>query len=119
MSRWRDLEDEPFDPAEFDGLFDIDVSSGELDLHSFKPRDVRTLLPDWIAACREAGVLQTRVVHGKGRGHMQRSVHAILGRLDGVRHFTLADGARGSWGATLVWLDPLDPEAVGEPDPKP
>jgi len=108
MSRWRDLEDEPFDPSEFDDLFSIDVKGGELDLHSFKPRDVRTLVPDWIRACREQGVLEVRIVHGKGRGHMQRSVHALLSRTPGVRRYTLADGARGSWGATLAWLDPLD-----------
>lgn len=106
MSRWRDLEDEPFDPSDFDGLFDIDVSGGELDLHSFRPRDLRTLVPDWIAACRKAGVLEVRIVHGKGKGHLQRSVHALLGRIDGVRRFELADAGRGSWGATLVWLEP-------------
>lgn len=107
MSRWRDLEDEPWDPESFDGLFQIEVGGGELDLHSFKPRDVRTLLPDWIQACREAGVLEVRIVHGKGRGHMQRSVHALLERNPDVDRFTLADGARGSWGATLAWLTPL------------
>ena len=108
MSRWRDLEQQPWDPESFDDLFQIDVSGGELDLHSFKPRDVRTLLPDWIDACRAAGVLEVRIVHGKGRGHMQRSVHALLARNPGVERFTLADGARGSWGATLAWLTPAE-----------
>jgi DNA-nicking Smr family endonuclease len=108
MSRWRDIEDEPWDPSAFDGLFDIDVGGGELDLHSFRPRDLRTLVPDWLDACRAAGVLQVRIVHGKGRGHLQRSVHALLERHPAVLRYTLADGARGSWGATLAWLAPPD-----------
>lgn len=106
-SRWADIEDQPWDPSEFDEVVPIDVTGGELDLHPFHPKDVKTLLPDWIQACREAGVLEVRVVHGKGKGHMQRSVHAILKRTPGVARFTLADAARGSWGATLAWLRPI------------
>lgn len=111
MSRWRDLEDQDWDPSEFDGLFQIDVSSGELDLHNFSPRDLRTLVPDWIDACRAAGILQVRIIHGKGRGHLQRSVHALLSRHPGVVRYQLADATRGSWGATMAWLAP-----ASEPD---
>lgn len=109
MSRWRDLDDEPFDPSEFDDLFAIEVKDGELDLHSFSPKDLGTLVPDWIRACREAGVLEVRIVHGKGKGHVQRSVHALLSRDPGVERYNLADAPRGGWGATLAWLRPLDP----------
>ena len=109
MSRWRDLDETPLsddEAAEMDALFAIEVGDGELDLHSFRPKDLKTLVPDWIAACRTAGVLEVRIVHGKGKGHLQRSVHALLSRTPGVKRYTLADGARGSWGATLVWLEP-------------
>jgi dsDNA-specific endonuclease/ATPase MutS2 len=104
MASWRDLEDRPWDPDSVDEVFAIDVAGGELDLHNFSPRDLKHLIPDWIAACRGAGVLQVRIVHGKGRGHLQRSVHALLRRDEGVERFALADHTRGGWGATLAWL---------------
>ncbi len=77
---------------------------GTLDLHTFHPRELKGLLPDYLQACREKGILQVRVVHGKGTGALRRSVHAILGRLSEVESYKLADGAGGSWGATLVTL---------------
>lgn len=109
MSRWRDLDESPVDADEAAEVFPIDIHDGELDLHAFRPRHVRTLVPEWIAACRAAGVLQVRIVHGKGKGHLQRSVHALLERDPTVLRYTLADGARGSWGATLAWIAPPEP----------
>jgi DNA-nicking Smr family endonuclease len=81
---------------------------GVLDLHTFQPGEVKDLLPDYITACREKGILQIRVVHGKGTGSLRRTVHSILGRLPGVRSFRLAGEDAGSWGATLVELSPLE-----------
>jgi hypothetical protein len=57
---------------------------GVLDLHTFRPRDVGDLVPEWLAACQERGLLEVRIVHGKGIGNLQRSVHAILARHPGV-----------------------------------
>ena len=79
---------------------------GTLDLHTFHPRELKALLPDYLQACREKGILQVRVVHGKGTGTLRRSVHAILGRLPEVESYKLAGGDGGSWGATLVTLVP-------------
>ena len=81
---------------------------GTLDLHTFQPRDLKGLLPDYLDACRRAGILQARVIHGKGTGQLRRSVHAILGRLPQVEAFRLAGDGGGGWGATLVWLVPLN-----------
>ena len=79
---------------------------GVLDLHTFQPGEVKDLLPDYIAACREKGIFQIRVVHGKGTGALRRTVHSILGRLPEVISFRLAGEDAGSWGATLVELSP-------------
>lgn len=79
---------------------------GELDLHTFAPADVKDLVPEYLAACRERGILRVRIVHGKGTGSLRRTVHAILDRLPEVASYALADAFSGSWGATVVRLTP-------------
>ncbi len=79
---------------------------GVLDLHTFQPRDIKDLVPDYLQACREAGIYDVRIIHGKGIGALRETVHAILRRLPCVRHFQLAGGDAGGWGATLVALFP-------------
>ncbi|HWA10391.1 MAG TPA: Smr/MutS family protein [Opitutaceae bacterium] len=79
---------------------------GELDLHTFDPRDLGELLPAWLAECRQRGLRQVRVVHGKGTGALRRSVHALLRRSPCVVGFRLAGETAGSWGATQVTLRP-------------
>jgi len=83
---------------------------GVLDLHTFKPSDIKGLVPDYLAACQERGIFQVRIIHGKGIGNLRRSVHAILSRHPQVRSFTLDHAQYGSWGATLVFLqNPKEP----------
>src|SRR6266516_4674463 len=65
----------------------------ELDLHTFNPRDLKELLPAYLAACREKGIYQVRVVHGKGIGNLRRTVHALLSRLPEVASYSLAGEA--------------------------
>ena len=81
---------------------------GVLDLHTFHPRDVRDLLPEYLTACREKGILEVRIIHGKGTGMLRETVHALLRRLPEVDSFRLAGQDAGSWGATVVRLAPLD-----------
>lgn len=80
---------------------------GILDLHAFDPRDVKELVPDYIAACRERGIVDLRIIHGKGTGTLRRTVHAILDRMTEVVSYRLADPGSGSWGATVVEVTPL------------
>jgi DNA-nicking Smr family endonuclease len=80
--------------------------TGTLDLHTFHPRDLKELLPDYLEACRGKGVLHVRIIHGKGSGTLRRSVYAILGRLSFVISFSVAGEEAGGWGATLVELEP-------------
>lgn len=78
--------------------------TGELDLHTFQPREVASLLTDYFAACQAAGIFSIRVVHGKGTGALREKVHACLRRSPEVTGFHLGDEHSGGWGATIVTL---------------
>jgi DNA-nicking Smr family endonuclease len=80
---------------------------GTLDLHTFHPREVKDLLPHYLRVSRERGILQVRVIHGKGTGALRETVHSLLSRLPEVSSFRLAGEDGGGWGATLVILKPL------------
>lgn len=82
---------------------------GELDLHTFDPRDVKDLVPEYIRACREESILQIRIIHGKGKGVLRQIVHSILRDLPEVQDFW-QEGAAGSWGATVVKIRMKDDE---------
>jgi DNA-nicking Smr family endonuclease len=78
----------------------------ELDLHTFAPADVADLVEEYVTEAQRRGFAAVRIVHGKGRGVLRRTVHAVLARHPAVAAFRLADERAGSWGATLVELRP-------------
>jgi dsDNA-specific endonuclease/ATPase MutS2 len=78
-----------------------------LDLHTFQPRDVKNLVQDYLSECRKKGILQVRIIHGKGIGALRETVHALLARMPEVDSFKLADERGGGWGATIVHLKPI------------
>jgi DNA-nicking Smr family endonuclease len=79
---------------------------GILDLHTFSPKDLKTLIPDYLDECRKKRIVEVRIIHGKGKGNLRRSVHALLQRNPLVASYQLADLQSGSWGATIVTLKP-------------
>jgi len=91
-----DDEDEPF----------VLPIGEELDLHAFAPRDVVSVVEEYLAACRTRGILTVRVVHGRGKGVQRAEVRRLLARLPGVASFADAPPASGGWGATIVRLEP-------------
>ncbi len=80
---------------------------GVLDLHTFRPADVKELVADYLDECRARGILEVRVIHGKGTGTLRRIVHSVLDRRSDIDRYTLA-GDGSSWGATLVTLRPRE-----------
>jgi len=87
---------------------------GVLDLHTFQPREIGGLIPGWLAACQERGLLELRIIHGKGIGNLRRTVHAILSRHPEVTRYSLAGPHYGGTGATIVHLRPSPSKAAGD-----
>jgi DNA-nicking Smr family endonuclease len=81
---------------------------GTLDLHAFQPKDLKELIPDYLALCARKGIFQVRIIHGKGTGTLRATVHSILKKIDLVESFSLAGEGGGGWGATVVHLKHTD-----------
>lgn len=79
---------------------------GTLDLHTFQPREIKQLIPDYIDACLEKEIYKLRIIHGKGTGTLRDIVQAILKRHPAVAAFRHEEGSGGGWGATVVDLKP-------------
>jgi DNA-nicking Smr family endonuclease len=90
-------------PDESDAPLELPID-GVLDLHTFRPQDVKVVLAEYLSACREKGIFEVRVIHGKGIGEMRRTVHVLLGRMPTVERYALAGEAYGGSGATMVRL---------------
>ena len=81
---------------------------GVLDLHTFSPKEIKQLVPDYLEECRARGLTAVRIIHGKGTGTLRRIVHAILDRTPFVIGYRLAGPQSGGWGATEIDLAPID-----------
>ncbi|HEX5220649.1 MAG TPA: Smr/MutS family protein [Verrucomicrobiae bacterium] len=77
---------------------------GVLDLHTFRPREVKDLVLDYLAECKARSILRVRIIHGKGIGQLRQTVHSILEKHPDVAEFHLASEPFGGWGATIVHL---------------
>ncbi|HSA94482.1 MAG TPA: Smr/MutS family protein [Acidobacteriota bacterium] len=77
---------------------------GVLDLHTFSPKEVKDLVPEYIGECLRRGLFEIRIIHGKGTGTLKAIVHSLLKKDPRVASFKDADLGAGSWGATIVRL---------------
>jgi DNA-nicking Smr family endonuclease len=90
---------------EYNDEMEIELEiNGILDLHTFSPKDVKHLVPDYLEECRIRHILEVRIIHGKGIGNLRRTVHSLLEKNPIVAGFYLADKYEGNWGATVVEL---------------
>jgi DNA-nicking Smr family endonuclease len=67
------------------------------------------VVADYLDECRRRGLLEVRIVHGRGRGVRRAEVRRLLAARADVREVRDAPPASGGWGATLVVLAPADP----------
>ena len=75
-----------------------------LDLHTFLPKEIPSLLNEFFHLCQRSNIKLARVIHGKGRGMLRRRVRSLLERDPRVAAFYDAPGSAGGWGATIVEL---------------
>ena len=75
---------------------------GVLDLHTFHPKDVKDLVPEYLRECRSQGIYHVRIIHGKGTGTLRKIVNSILEKDPHVLRFKTAYYDAGNWGATEV-----------------
>jgi DNA-nicking Smr family endonuclease len=75
-----------------------------IDLHTFLPKEIPSLLEDYLQECQEQGFREVRIIHGKGKGVQRNIVHSFLQKSPLVESFRVAPPESGSWGATLVTL---------------
>ena len=80
----------------------------ELDLHAFAPRDVRSVVEEYVRAAAAAGLREVRLVHGRGAGVQRGIVQAALERHPLVTAFRDAPGSH--LGATVAAIRGGGPE---------
>jgi DNA-nicking Smr family endonuclease len=76
---------------------------GVLDLHTFRPDEAASAVDEYLRACHEQGIMEVKIIHGKGIGMLRRTVHSLLEKHPLVQKYTLDTGPSG-WGATIVTL---------------
>jgi DNA-nicking Smr family endonuclease len=74
----------------------------ELDLHAFAPRDIPSVVEEYIEAAAAAGLREVRLVHGRGRGVQRGIVQSVLERHPRVIEFW--DDTDARLGATIARL---------------
>ena len=74
----------------------------EIDLHAFAPRDIPSVVDEYLREAAAAGLREVRIVHGRGRGVQRGVVQQLLDRHPLVESF--GDDHVSHLGATLVRL---------------
>lgn len=73
-----------------------------IDLHAFAPRDVKSVVENYLQEARKKGFTIVRIIHGKGIGVQREIVRNVLEKTDFVKSFKTGDQFSGNWGATIV-----------------
>jgi DNA-nicking Smr family endonuclease len=82
-----------------DEPFEIPIEDA-LDLHAFRPNEVRDVAAEYLAAAHARGLTEVRLIHGRGRGVQRANIQSLLRSLPFVERYW--DDAH--LGATVVRL---------------
>jgi DNA-nicking Smr family endonuclease len=74
----------------------------EIDLHAFHPRDVASVVEEYVRAAHAAGLREVRLIHGRGKGVQRGIVQATLEKHPLVASFY--DATETHLGATIAVL---------------
>jgi DNA-nicking Smr family endonuclease len=86
-----------------DKLYRIPITD-ELDLHTFSPREIKSVVTEYISECYKIGIRELKIIHGKGKSVQKSIVYNLLKQNPLVISFQDAPAQFGSWGATIVTL---------------
>ncbi len=75
-----------------------------IDLHAFAPKDVLSVVAEYLEEAARRGFAEVRIIHGRGTGVQRQAVRAALSRNRLVEAFADAPAQAGGWGATVVRL---------------
>jgi dsDNA-specific endonuclease/ATPase MutS2 len=92
--------DEPDAPPAGDDVVVVPIEAS-IDLHFFAPRDVPSVVEEYLREARRAGLLSVRLIHGKGKGVQRQRVQGLL-----RRHPQVVSFASDGLGSTIVELRP-------------
>ena len=92
-------EIDPFDP--FSEPVELEITD-TIDLHAFAPRDVKSVVENYLPEARKKGFRVVRIIHGKGVGVQRETVRKVLEKTEFVESFKSAPEFSGSWGATII-----------------
>lgn len=95
----------PDTPGDDDPPVPIPIEDS-LDLHAFAPRDVLSVVDEYLHEAHARGFAEVRLIHGRGIGVQRALVQSLLARHPLVAGYTDAPQERGGWGATVVQLRP-------------
>jgi dsDNA-specific endonuclease/ATPase MutS2 len=103
MSKENQLQENPFsEPVE------IEITDS-IDLHSFQPKDVKSVVESYLTEARKKGFSTVRIIHGKGIGVQREIVRNLLSEKEYVKSFGNGDELSGGGaGATIVHFKTLD-----------
>jgi dsDNA-specific endonuclease/ATPase MutS2 len=77
-----------------------------LDLHAFAPRDIPSVVDEYLEAAFTRGFGEVRLIHGRGIGVQRKIVQSVVARHPRVAGYADAPPERGGAGATIVRLHP-------------
>ena len=97
------MQDDNYENTPFAEPVVIEITD-VFDLHTIPPREVKSVLQEYLYQARTKGFPVVRIIHGRGIGVQREMVRSVLARTEFVVDWTDAPPEAGGWGATIVSL---------------
>ncbi|MGN6185291.1 MAG: Smr/MutS family protein [Thermoanaerobaculia bacterium] len=97
------MNDDDAEDGEHEEPVEIPITD-TLDLHPFRPNEIREVASEFLAEAHARGFRQVRLIHGRGIGVQRDNIRRLLQTHELVAAFHDADASGGGWGATVVLL---------------